>query len=60
MAHREIKWGTSVNGPLNIVKEDNVSSMHKEEIQAMLDGPGASLASRVTVLPAIVKQEEAS
>jgi hypothetical protein len=60
MAQREIRWGTLFSGPLNTVKDDKVSSMHKEDIQAMLDGPGASRASRVTDLPLMVKPEEVS
>ena len=60
MAHRDIKWGTSVKGPLKMVRLDNVSWMQSEDNQAMLAGPGASLASKDTACPLMANEEEAS
>jgi len=43
-----------------MVRLDKVSSTHREDIQAMLAGPGASRASKVAVRPLTVRPEEAS
>jgi hypothetical protein len=52
--HRETRCGTSVSGPLNMVNDDSFDWTPRADNQAMLEGPGASLASKEAEFPPIL------
>jgi len=49
--HLERRWGTSVSGPLKMVRDDILLATLTLASQAMLAGPGASLPSRFARFP---------
>ena len=55
--HLERRWGTSVSGPLKMVREDILLATLTLASQAILAGPGASLPSRFAMFPLMLSPD---